>query len=391
MKNYKKLYQRVAAGALAAVLLPGSAYATKGTVIKSDNQKPVEIRAEDVRNNSTYNLEEAYAMAKKNNASLKSLAEKVEVMEDTKTQLHQRYEFSKPDTDIYFGSGSDISVLVNIETLTSNIGTSKYTKEMTEQGVEATVLSCFQNIKGNEQSLKLAEDALELAIQSLEDSKLKLKLGVISETELVKEEAELEKSKKNIELLKLTIDNDYVSLRRLMGLNDDRTFTIDYDVVFTPYHLEESLDQYINKVIANDPYLKIKKEAAENAKFTLNMFAVDGSGDSYKSREANYKEAERNYNEDKKNMKKALQEAANQLTQLETSREVLQADIVKAENDLKTAAVNLQVGNITQLAYDQAELGVQSAKAELETNTRKYEALKFSIDHPFMLIQGGSN
>lgn len=392
MKKNHRLIRTVIAGLMIAALLPGSAFAAQGTVIKRPKTEQAVIKVQDIKDNDTFTLEEAYVLAKANNSSLKTLADQIDLMEDNKEKIFQSSTVRPGRTpsleERYMMEAADLSILTAIKDLDYGLESSKYSKEMTEQGVEASIMSCFISIKDNEESLALAQKAFDLETKALEEAQLKLKLGVISEADYTKMETEHEQSQKNIEMLQLSIKTDYVNLKRLMGLNNDREISIDYEVEFEPYHLEEGLDQYINKVIDNDPYLKIKKEAAENKKFQVSFYT--NNGESYKSKETTYKEAERTYAEDKKEMRKQLMAAANQLSQLEAKQASLEADIVKAENDLNTAKINYEVGNITKLQYEQAALGVDSAKNELEKNTRSYTMLKFSMDHPFMLVGGGA-
>lgn len=388
MKKGIRLSKSVLAAVLAVSMMPTSVYAFSAKEIKKEQEEKKKIEPQYVNGTRVINLDEGIDLAIKNNSSLKSLADKVDLARSDKERIASSFNQSRPgtDDDFYLTDSYTARTLTNIDSLTSQIEDAKYKVVMTELSCETAVLNSFINIKNDENNLVLAQASYKLQQIELENAQAKHKLGVISDSDLTTVENTMEQSKKNIERLELTIKSDYVNLRNLLGLKVDEEFDIEYDSTFEPYELIGDLETYINGKVSTDPYLKGLESAAKSSKFQLNIFLSDGEVGSYEAKENSYKEAERTLAEQKKQMSAKIRATYNQLVQLEATNDELISALKEAENNLGVAKAQLEVGNITKLDYQKSEMAVTKAKSDIQKNIYSYDALKYSFENPYLLI-----
>ena len=101
--------------------------------------------------------------------------------------------------------------------------------------------------------------------------------------------------------------------------------------------------------------------------------------------------ADRTWGDTVKNLKTAIANAYNSIGQLESNRTALEAALADAKTTYATAQTNYQVGNITKLQLEQAELAVKSAENDLLSNASSHDLLVFQFEHPYMLSNSNSS
>ncbi len=363
---------------------------TAGNVFAAEQKSAAEnTKTEAASEEKVISYDEAVEMAIKNNSSLKSLADNVEYMEDTQESLVQNMGQTMPQVDgTIFADSTRLSFLTGLDSILTGLSSSRYSEQMTKESAEFSVLSYFTKIKSDESSLAMLKDSYALAMQDLSNAQLKYNLGMISESDLVKQRTSVAQTKEKISLLELQLKSDYLGLNNLLGLKADEEYSISYSAEFVPFKMDTDLETYITKSMASNPYLKVQEKAVDSTEFDFNVNPTD-SASNWKKKELNLKEAQRNFKDLKTDTANNMRTTYASLQQLEANQKSYEAALTAAENDYKVAQANYEVGNITKLALDQAALGVQSAKNDLESNIYNYEQLKFTMEHSFMLSMGG--
>ena len=330
--------------------------------------------------------DEAVQKAIDNTTSIDTLDDSLELMEKNKeslyTSLNGYFPYVGTDTTV---DSSIATLLSSVGTIDSNTRSYRYQKQMLEETAELMVKNYFNTIVTSESALELAKESLQL--KQLEYSQLVMKhnLGMLSDNELETAKNEITTLKSNVTTAELAIDSVYESLANTMGLNKYVDFEIDYDLEYEPFTMTTGLEGYINVKTESDPSVMVAKINLESAEYQQKISVYDTEAYSYLSKENDVKSADRSLGDTQKNLRTSIVSAYNSITQLESTRESLEAALADAQTAYETAKVKYEIGNITELEYRQAELAVKSAENNILSNTSSHDLLVFQFEHPYML------
>ena len=140
----------------------------EGKEIKST--KKVETTTKEEGTDNTYNengvriidFDEALKLAEKNNSSLKTLVESLEIMEDQKQKLSEQYATLSPDATGALNA-VEVNFIKSIDSLTTNINNSENSKELIKEATTLSVMSLFDNFYKVEKELNIAQKNYEIA------------------------------------------------------------------------------------------------------------------------------------------------------------------------------------------------------------------------------------
>lgn len=345
-----------------------------------------------VKEEKMVTYDQAVQLAIDNNSTLRSLADTVELMEDNKSLLHTTtYSSPNPGEEQFlFMSSSRLNSLVAMNNYDTGIKTSKLQSKILRIGAEVSVKSFFGNIKDQEKQLQLLKKNYEIAQKQLLEGQTKLKLGVISQNEFTTLQNTVKEMEQNITLQELSIQDTYIELNKLLGLDADTVYDIQYDVTFEPLDLQTDIDTYVNKKVKTDVSLEIERVKAEDAKFGVNMFSDTGNGSSYNEKKNNEKTANRSLMDAVETKKKDIRTAYVQLQQMESKQKNLEIALENAKTDYQTAKVNYTVGNITETQLKQAELAIIKAENDIQQNILQYDMLRYTFDNTCLLSSSNS-
>ena len=353
-------------------------------------EEAVQTQGEDAVPVLTF--EDALEKAKKKSVDLANLQRTNELLQETKEDIWDAvggfslptYEYQKwVDAGVYaYTSG--------VYQTDSGMKKNKYAMQMTNLALEATIKSTFASIVENEENLNLVKETSAIQKTTYEQGQAKLNLGMISQFSLDQLKAEYDKSKITVYQLEQSIAQMYTSLNNLLGEPIDKKYRVVYDVEFEPYVLQGSLEAYINASVKNDFNILLKEQAVEDAKFNQNYVSESTTNSTNKNNKFNYDSAKRDLKDAKENKDIAIRNAYVQLQQSEASYNQAVADLKLAQSKLKTAEVNYQVGNVTKLVLEQAQLGVTQKELALKVLARGYDMQVFMFKNP-SLISGGTS
>ena len=384
-------FKRLTAMAMAvATAFSVNAFAADKTVSNINTAQT--SKTTDGKTAKTLTYDEAVKLAIKNTSSIATIDEAMDYMENSKeaisTNLSGYYPYSGTSQTVETAIGT---LLSSIGTIDGNSKAYRYQKQMLEETAELMVKNYFDTIKTSENALALAKDSLRLKQDEYSQLVLKNKLGMIGNNDLKNASNALTKMKENVKMAELAIDSVYSSLGNTIGLKAGTDFDIDYTLEYKPFEMEIGLDSYITQKSSTDPSVQVAKANLETAEFQKKVSTYETEPYSYQQKDNAVNSADRTWGDTVKNLKTAISNAYNSIGQLESNRTALEAALADAKTTYATAQTNYQVGNITKLQLEQAELAVKSAENDLLSNTSSHDLLVFQFEHPYMLSNSNSS
>lgn len=336
--------------------------------------------------------ETALEKAKKHSPSLRDIAGTAEFLQKTKEDIWDKggfFEFPVYDYQRWVDDGWYMLTSQAFSTSTS-IRQNNYGEEVAKLGLEAGVKNYFMTILSQENSLELLKKNAALQQKLYKQGKTKYQLGLLSKFDLEKLETETNKTADSITILESALEQLYAQLNNLMGEDSGKRYTLVYDVAYEPYVLNQSMTQYINDKTNASSSLKIKELDVELAKFNRNYIPESSSGADANQKDLSYDQAKRTLKSAKEDFALAIRNGYNTILQKETEYATAQAALKQAEADYHKAEVNYQAGNITALTLEQAQMGVESAKNDIQQVVYDHDLAVFNFHNPDLLSSGGA-
>lgn len=375
MKQSIRNLKCILSGILISAIMTGNVFAAE--TVKTDTENDTKVITYD----------EAIALATKANSNLKEISDTLKYIDDTKSLMFMGSNYPvPPDSETaYLVTAARFQQLTSVNSLDTQQKNLRVSEELTKLSIEAGVKGEMTTITTLEQNYELAKESLELAKQQLSQKSTMYRMGMLSKNDYEKAMQEVDSQEEQLKQLEMSITQEYNSFKKLLGLNADEQFEIDYNVEYEPVEKVTDMDFFVNSKIQSDLGLKIEKQNVESSSFGLNLFIDTGNGSSYEQQKLNVKNAERNYAENVKAKENSIKNAYIGLQNTESQRAVLENDLTQAKADLETAKVNYEVGNITKIQFDAAELAVTKAETALLQNTLTHDINKFMLDNTCLL------
>ena len=335
---------------------------------------------------------DALEKAKKHSPSLRDIADTAEFWQKTKEDIWDRggyFEDPVYDYQRWVNDGWYQLVSASFST-SSNIKINNYREDLTKLGLEAAVKNYFMAILKQEDGLALLKKNAELQQKLYQQGKTKYQLGIISKFDLDNLETQKNAVADNVTLLESGLGQLYTQLNSLMGVNPDNRYTLVYDVEYEPFTLHQTMEQYINDKTNHSYSLMIQEINKEMALFNKNYLPESSTGAEANQNNLNYDQAKRGLKTAKDDYALAIRNGYNAILQNETKYATAQAALQQAEADYHKAEVNYQAGNITKLTLEQAQMGVDNAKSELQQLVYDHDLAVFNFQNPDLLSSGTS-
>lgn len=350
-------------------------------------------------------FEEALKLAEDHSSNLKNLDDSVDVLDDSRKSLKNTMialdRAYNTLSDTLLSSLASADMVLNIEmqleetaqtgiTLARSMkqvdvqqSLTKVREEMIEDGLEITLLSQINAIKGSEIQLKLLEESVALGAEGLENTRLKNSLGYASDVELKKAELAQEELEKNLTLLEESIATQREALNNTLGLNASDKIYVAYDKEVSDLS-DFKLEPYIMKQRESAPSIKVLDGNVSIAEYALrtNPGLVN---ESKKSARSELNTASRALNDGKDTLEKNIRSAYHQLQQLALKDKQLKLAVEEAKTDYNSAVVSYNAGMATEYTVKQARLGVLNAEKAVEDNKLSYIMLSATFEKPYLL------
>lgn len=334
--------------------------------------------------------EAALEKAKKHSPDLRDIADTAEFLQKTKEDLWDRVGyFDSPDYDYQrWVNDGWYMVTSSAFSTTTSMKQNSYGEAITKLGLEAGVKNYFITILSQEDNLELLKKNMELQQKLYKQGKTKYQLGLISKFDLDKLETETNNLADSITLVESALEQIYTQFNSLLGESPEKRFQLVYDVSYEPFTLNQTMDQYINGKVNASNTLKILELNVESAKFKKNYLPESSTGSEANQNNLSYDQAKRSLKTSKDDFALAIRNGYNAILQKETEYATAQAALKQAEADYHKAEVNYQAGNITALTLEQAQMGVDKAKNEIQQVVYDHDLAIFNFQNPDLLSGG---
>ncbi len=331
--------------------------------------------------------EEAVEMAIKNNSSLKELKEQVEDLEEQQENIgYALYTQTIPGialpTTTYLDSMT-ANLLTSLNMINATLDTLEYSEQITKESCELIVKSYMAEIIQSENSLDMMGTNVKMSRQTDYFTRIKYDLGMISETEFNKAINDSKTTEYTYELSKLAVQTSYNKLSRIIGLNNGEKYTIEYAPEYELYPVQNNIEAFVERKLANDPMLKIEDVAVQDAEFRMKFVAID-NGDNYETRNQKLEKAGRSYNDKKRDLELAIKNGYITVKQAEGNIETLKLTLENTQKQYDNAVISHELGYVTEVELMGAKLALTKAESDVQMAILSHDMAKFMLDHPYL-------
>jgi hypothetical protein len=360
--------------AMALVLAFGSTNVYASTSDKANKAAQVEA---DKDEDNVLTVDDAVSKAISYSRTLKTLYESNElnkVMEDdTRIDLIWSNEYT-----------TVTNLNVELKNLLNNIRNYDSNVAIEKEKIRLNVIQLFAAIINAEDNLDLYDEELALSDKDLEIAKVKLNLGLLSSTDYDALVTSYNKTKSDRQALESSIAEAYNSLNSILGQDLSKRYTVELDIDYEQLG-EVDVDFAVAKAVSSSQSIVEKTEAAEIAKYQLDVYSSDWSNDKKESKQNNYNQATRSLADAKTNMETSLRKVFNSIQTSETDYANSLATIEQKEKELAVLAEKLRLGKITQLEYDKSEYELNKLKTNLKQSVYSHYVLVSQFNNPDLL------
>ena len=332
-------------------------------------------------------FDEALEMAEDNSSDLNNVAEKAEYLQDLKEDIWDiTGSFSVPSVSYQQWVDDDVySIYSQIQSISSSMTQNRYTEEITKLTLESTVKSYFTSILSDESSLEVAKKEAEVKKTQYLQGQTKNKMGLISDYDLRTLETDYKTAVDNVETLERTIEEEYRSFNQLLGISDDTEYELVYDIEYTPYEMGQSMTQYIQNKLNTDYTIKQLEQNVDDAEFNKNYMSMSSTNSQSASNKYSYEEAKSTLKTAKEDKELAIQNAYNEVKELEDQYETAQRNLETAKSNLELAELNYSLGRNTALDVTMAELDVEEAENTLAQIVYSHDMKIYQLENTELL------
>lgn len=381
--------------------------------IKTDTGKYVLLNdSKDISEDTElYSFDGALELARSSNSSLKNIEDSLVYLDDLRDDLGQnmhtldQYSIVLSSYPLNDESGtsdyealqlsmqenieSTISVARGIKEADMRISESSINEEMINDSMEISLRSYLTSIRNYEMNIKLLEENIKLSRENIENMQLKYDLGMESAYNLNTEKNTLKQSEISLENLKLSLENQYHTLRSFMGIKPESDIYVEYNAEFDALD-DVNLESYIAKKKESDPQIKLLKNAVELAKYNYNTSAAN-PGESETKTSNELKTAQRNLKDSQDAMDKNIRVTYNTIKLLEENNKSLLLAVEQAKEDYNSVVSSYQADRSTIYQVNMAKLGILKAEQAVEDNELNYAMNVYMFNHPYLISSSSAS
>ena len=350
-------------------------------------------------------FEEAKELAEKKNSNLKNINDSIDYIKDTRDNLGQtlvsldsaygtissmlvttiEQAGSALDVQMQLQQNieSSITVARNMKKLDVTSSLTSVNEQLVKDGIEITLISQINAIKGTEIQLQLLEQSIALGAENLENLRLKNELGYASDVELKKAELKQEEDEKNRNLLEESLKNQKEILNNTLGLDANEKVYVIYDARVKDYD-GFNVETFISKQKITAPSIKVLQGNVDIAEYAqrTNTALVN---ESKKGVRNDYNTAARALEDGRDTLEKNIRSTYHNIQQLALKDKQLKLDVEQAVTDYNSAVSSYNAGMATEFQVKQARLGVLNAEKAVEDNKLNYIMLTETFEKPYLI------
>ncbi|WP_053954758.1 stalk domain-containing protein [Inediibacterium massiliense] len=241
------------------------------------------------------------------------------------------------------------------------------------------VKSAYYEVLKWEDAKKVATLAIDFYNKDLQQIKAKYDQGMSSELEKKQSERNYQNAKKELELADKGLKKAYEQLNDLIGAKADERYTLKGDIAFEKIK-DEDIEGHIIKSIEESPSLWALQKSIELKDLGVKLYVYNVGGESYKVKEIDAQKATIELGEKKQAYEYGLRKIYTSLNQRKDQYEQQKIALEQAQDDLKKAKVNMEIGMTIPLKVQQATLQIEKTKKELRNKVMEYNILAMEYD-----------
>ncbi|MBF8983734.1 TolC family protein [Lutibacter sp. B2] len=331
-----------------------------------------------------YTYEELVNKALNSSIDLKKAESAIDRADYVKDDANDAIDYTPTDTGNGDGDSKADGEYKAYKRSEINLEKSKKTVYTLKEKIAYRVKNAYYDVLKKEDAKKIARFQVELKNENKEHAQLKYELGVASELENKEAKRAWQDSKKGYDLTVTDLEKSYEVLNDLAGFDVKERYTLKDEISFEKIK-DEDIDTHILGAINESPEIWSLEKDKYLAELGVKLYVFNAGNDPYKAKKIDVKTAGMDLSSKKQAYEKDLRNDYNSLKQLEDQYE---KDIIayeKAKDDLKTAQLQLEIGNIAPIQVKNVNLQLESTKKQLRERIISYNMLAMKYNKPWII------
>jgi outer membrane protein TolC len=331
--------------------------------------------------------DEAVELALKNSSELKNAREGVlqaEEMREQLANLRRISGFTPVGPGYDQADAADRELLLNFTAADTAWRMAAKQVEILEETIAFQVRSTYDEVLQNTAGLETADRALAFAAKKLIQTETKTRLGMESCFNRENARSSYAAEKEQRERLARQLDEAYVSLNKLLGLEPEARPKLQEPGL--PAWLEETgLESHLAPILHDHPYIWLQEQNVAQAERELSLYTYNIGAHPYKVWASKVQQEKNNLYALKEKVRKGVRSFYYQLQGLESQYKALEANLAQAENALHAVQLRFKLGMAVPVDIEQAELAVLEIKNGMQDLARAYGQLKTLFEKPWLM------
>ena len=338
-------------------------------------------------------LSQAIEMALKNSDGVKKSALDIDKAEEKRDNASDKVKY------IPIGSSDNPAAEAAWYSLLSeNLSweMSKKSRTAEEDRLVLGVAQKYWNVQKSSESLKNKELSVQMAEFTFRRVQAMLRLGMTPpeyssmspDGALAAAQSSLNNAKSDLETARNKLNTDYEAFNQALGLSVKERPILNEGVVFEPLSGDIDLGVAVQQVISKSPSIWLAEEKINLAKYAYDMMFATGQYTPYEVRKIEKQQAELDAASAKDATDLAIRSLYYTVRNLEAARPVLEKSVAAAEESLRVAKLQYDLGMITRENMVKAELALADTKQKLLELTQQHAYMKLSFEKPWAVSAG---
>ena len=267
--------------------------------------------------------------------------------------------------------------------LGAQINTMRITQEILRTSTEFAMRNSMVSIANTELDIKLLEANLAHERISLENTRLRLAAGLVSESDFNVAELALQQREAELAARQVSLTTERQNLNRIL----QRSITGDYYIVVNKELMElpADLNAHVRRYAPRQPNVRQRDITVGRARSALSAVFTDFGTPERAERERAYNQAQRERTETLRATETAIRNQYNNMRALMHQNQSLEIDLLRANERLEVARLNHAAGMATPFDILTAELAITRIEISLQRNFNNYWNMQFAFQNPFLL------
>lgn len=248
------------------------------------------------------------------------------------------------------------------------------------------IIAACEDIITGQGSLAYLEQVIKVTEKEVRFAELKTQLGTLSPYDLTKLKTSLAGYRSKLEMQRLAVENAYEKLNNLAGLPKEKRYTVTLPTApVAPKAI--NLDSKVAEVLGVSPSIGSLETTVALAQNNVSFYTYNAGGDPLSAKMVDVEKAKLDLASARQALRRAVEELSINRDSLYQQYQSVLSDQTQAERDATVAALNYQVGLISELDYQKATLK-QAELRQTELSTRvAVDKLDRTLDRPWISTQ----